>query len=440
MEKRKLSISEALGIIEDCVNQLKNNNFNIKLSDIDKIDFFDNNYELGECRVVGTKKYVLKLNKKLLYEHKIDYFKCVIYHELAHVIQYNEAYDYQIIAYDEVHDEVYSITSNKNLANNTIFDGDGHTQLWLTIAKEINHLLKLDPRIRAYVSKDYLDKFLEETIMKPLYRKSSLHIDREISGFTAADLDDDLDNIAESSDSQERRDFDKIRKYFIETDPNYVPDHSYRKLLVDPNAGISIEEKDCYEVPDDICMDEINFSAIKESLPESKENYFSLDELKAKISYYIEKLNSIGYHLSISQIIKYEILPGTATTAGVKSIAKNKYLFVIAKAALKKTAEAYLEPIIYHELCHILQLESLFNLGALFYENNKLYVAQDQADIINKWYKENAGHTELWYLFARRINRILKPKIHVAQAFSNEALNAIFLTEDNEENLIEIDP
>ena len=264
MEKRKLSISEALDTIEDCINQLKNNNFNIRLQDINKVDFFDNNYELGECQVVGTKKYVLKLNKKLLYKHKMDYFKCVIYHELAHVIQYNEAYDYHIIAYDEAHDEIYSITSNKNLANNTIFDGDGHTQLWLTIVKEINRLLKLDPRIRAYVSKDYLDKFLEETIMKPLYRKSSLHIDREISGFTVADLDDDSDDIGESSDSQEQLDFDKLRKYFTDTDPNYVPDHSYRKLLIDPNAGVSIEEKDCYEVPDNICMDKINFLAIKE--------------------------------------------------------------------------------------------------------------------------------------------------------------------------------
>lgn len=129
ISKRKLNMSEALATIEECVDQLKNNNFNIKLSDIDKVNFFDSNYDLGECQVVGAKKYVLKLNNKLLYEHKIDYFKCAIYHELAHIIQYNEAFDYQIIAYDEAHNEVYSITSNKNLANSTIFEGDGHTLL-----------------------------------------------------------------------------------------------------------------------------------------------------------------------------------------------------------------------------------------------------------------------------------------------------------------------
>ena len=108
---------------------------------------------------------------------------------------------------------------------------------------------------------------------KEVFRKSSLHIDREIGGFTVVDLDNDLDNMTESSDSQERRDFDKIRKYFTETDPDYVSDHSYRKLLVDSNAGISIEEKDCYEVPDDICLDEINFSAIKESQEELDKDF-----------------------------------------------------------------------------------------------------------------------------------------------------------------------
>ena len=108
---------------------------------------------------------------------------------------------------------------------------------------------------------------------KEVFRKSSLHIDREISGFTVADLDNDLDNKAESSEGQERQDFDKIRKYFTETDPNYVLNHSYRKLLIDPNAGISIEEKDCYEVPDDICLYEINFSAIKESQEELDKDF-----------------------------------------------------------------------------------------------------------------------------------------------------------------------
>lgn len=101
--------------------------------------------------------------------------------------------------------------------------------------------------------------------MKPLYRKSSLHIDREISGFTVTDLD----NMTESTDNSKPLDFAEIRKYFTDTDPNYVPDHSYRKLLVDPNANIPIEEKDCYEAPDNICIEEINFSAIKGGQKES---------------------------------------------------------------------------------------------------------------------------------------------------------------------------
>lgn len=39
---------------------------------------------------------------------------------------------------------------------------------------------------------------------KEVFRKSSLHIGREIGRFTVTDLDDNLDNMTESSDSQGR--------------------------------------------------------------------------------------------------------------------------------------------------------------------------------------------------------------------------------------------
>lgn len=98
-------------------------------------------------------------------------------------------------------------------------------------------------------------------------------------------------------------------------------------------------------------------------------DYYTIEELKVLVSDKIKELNKLGYKVSAEQILEYEIRDTTDITAGVKSVSDKQYKFVIAKLAARRKNEKYLNTIIYHELCHMLQLEFLFNNGLIFYAN-----------------------------------------------------------------------
>ena len=159
----------------------------------------------------------------------------------------------------------------------------------------------------------------------------------------------------------------------------------------------------------------------------TENDYYTVDEVKGLVIDRIKELNKLGYNLSADQIVEYELLEGTHPTAGVKSVAENKYKFVIAKLAARRKNDKYLNTIIYHELCHILQLEFLFDNGVLFYHDHKLKGDPDRIDVVNSMYKENGGHTTLWYTYVNKINKALLINPPLDKELTNKDLSDIFL-------------
>ena len=108
--------------------------------------------------------------------------------------------------------------------------------------------------------------------------------------------------------------------------------------------------------------------------------------------------------------------PQTPLKWGLKRIPGDKNL-TIPPSAL----------ILYNELCHILQLEFLFDNGILFYYDNKLKGDPDRIDVVNSMYKENGGHTTLWYTYVNKINKALLINPPLDKELTNKDLSDIFL-------------
>lgn len=79
--------------------------------------------------MIYTEVYRLGINKRLLKDGKLNYLKCVIYHELAHIIQYNEAVSRGIIKYNALEDCIDILSEDATVADDLVFDNFHHTAL-----------------------------------------------------------------------------------------------------------------------------------------------------------------------------------------------------------------------------------------------------------------------------------------------------------------------
>ena len=77
--------------------------------------------------MIYTEVYKLGINKRLLKDGKLNYLKCAIYHELAHIIQYNEAVSRGIIKYNALEDCIDILSENATVADDLVFDNFHHT-------------------------------------------------------------------------------------------------------------------------------------------------------------------------------------------------------------------------------------------------------------------------------------------------------------------------
>lgn len=157
----------------------------------------------------------------------------------------------------------------------------------------------------------------------------------------------------------------------------------------------------------------------------AENDYYTTDEVKALVAERIKELNKLGYSISADQIVEYVIQDTTAITAGIKSVSENKYKFVIAKLAARRKNYKYLNTIIYHELCHVLQLEFLFNNDILYYADNKLKT--DDLERATRLLLDNTAHTDLWYAYANKINKALLINLPIEKELTNKDLSDIFL-------------
>lgn len=174
---------------------------------------------------------------------------------------------------------------------------------------------------------------------------------------------------------------------------------------------------------DDLIWDDFDLP-LEEEIDSS--DYLTLEEIKAELSKRINELNKLGYGISLNQIAKYEVRDAKRTTAGVKPIAEHEYLFVISKYAARKKNEPYFDMIFYHELCHILQIEYLFNGEFIYYSNTRLLPDPDKKEYVYNMLKADGGHTPLWQMFVNKLNRILKISPPITSVPNNDELADIF--------------
>lgn len=114
-------------LIYTCIDTLKNLGCNINKSDIEAIVYEDLNKDVGNLIVLNKHKYTIKLHSKLQEKNKYKFLICAIYHELCHIIQFNEVFDANILDFDAAINEFVCLTDNQNLLINTIFSNKYHT-------------------------------------------------------------------------------------------------------------------------------------------------------------------------------------------------------------------------------------------------------------------------------------------------------------------------
>lgn len=176
-----------------------------------------------------------------------------------------------------------------------------------------------------------------------------------------------------------------------------------------------------------------NFITDKFNLPlyeDTADDYYTVDELKHEVEKRIAELAKLGPSCTIlpKLITKYIIKDTTDITAGTKSIAEHEYLFVIAKSAARKKNERFLDTIIYHELCHILQIEFLLAEGMLFYSDEGILTGNVENKMqVYRWYLADGYHTELWYAYVDRVNEAFNIDPPVDKVLSEKDLTDIFL-------------
>ena len=138
-----------------------------------------------------------------------------------------------------------------------------------------------------------------------------------------------------------------------------------------------------------------------------RDNHFlTISDIKQEVDKRLAKLATLGdlYTVSKECNIEYEITKNTNKTACIEPIGEHKYLFKIDHLAARKKNEKYFDTVIYHELCHILQIEVLVDIGLMDYEDGTLgYKTSDKAAVEELFYK-NDFHTTVWYSLIGKVN------------------------------------
>lgn len=143
---------------------------------------------------------------------------------------------------------------------------------------------------------------------------------------------------------------------------------------------------------------------------DAADDFYTVDEIKREVEKRIVKLASLSaeYRISVDSIVRYEIgglrLQGNKAIAETEPVDTHKYIFRISKQATRKCYTQYLDTIIYHELCHMLQVDFLISAHILSFVGDELSYDIDQKDTVEFFYEADDGHTKLWYSFVKIVN------------------------------------
>jgi hypothetical protein len=137
------------------------------------------------------------------------------------------------------------------------------------------------------------------------------------------------------------------------------------------------------------------------------DDFYTVSEIKQEVEKRIARLAALDaeYAISPESIIRYEIVSGGRSMAEVVPVDTHKYVFRIAKQTAVKRNEKYLDTIIYHELCHILQVDTLLNMGYIHFDEEGFlsYYTKHKA-LVWTLYDKDEGHTSLWQSYVDSTN------------------------------------
>lgn len=179
-----------------------------------------------------------------------------------------------------------------------------------------------------------------------------------------------------------------------------------------------------YEVAGFIIEDDFNLPLFEDS---GSADFYSTHEIHLEVVKRIKELNRLGYNISPGQIIEYEIHNRTSPTASIKPAGYKKYKFSIARLAARKRNEKYFDTIIYHELCHVLQIDYLFETELCIFSDGKFKKSIADRPLINILLSDKGGHTDFWKTFTNNVNHMLKVDPPIEEVPREEDLIDIFL-------------
>lgn len=140
-------------------------------------------------------------------------------------------------------------------------------------------------------------------------------------------------------------------------------------------------------------------------------DFYTVTEIKREVEKRITKLTTLSteYKLSPKSIINYEIgnLSNSRAVAEIEPVDTHRYIFRLSKSVARRCYESYFDTIIYHELCHALQVDFLISAHILYFEDGELCYDIDQKELVQFLYKADNGHTKLWYSFVKIVNAAL---------------------------------
>lgn len=194
MSRLELNTNNMLELSKKFAKNLSKMGFSIQPKNIISCELFDSINTLGYTEVLDKHKYCIHFNKKLCKEGKDEYRKNVIYHELAHIIQYNETFAIGAIIMDRELGGTKAVLGKENIAINAAYYNDGHTMLWRQLVKEIQEKIDFIIPIKEYADAKTLEKMLEELFVRTARnyineKGNFVHVDYSISGLTVADID-----------------------------------------------------------------------------------------------------------------------------------------------------------------------------------------------------------------------------------------------------------
>lgn len=139
-------------------------------------------------------------------------------------------------------------------------------------------------------------------------------------------------------------------------------------------------------------------------------------------------INNIKYRLGIilnkNSIEAIQLMNADQYAAQLLVVGQDRYMLLINPN--KIDSEDALISAVYHELCHMYQLNKLFTekIIAYNYFENKLAATDETKDLTIKHLNVNGGHTGYWQELADKINNTLKPARKIV-AYLKENVNTI---------------